>query len=392
MIDSKLKLKNYCLRELGSPVINIEVDDTQLDDRIEEAIQFFMERHYDGVEEVYIKKTITRIDVANGFLIMPERMSAILNVQRITGIGSREMMDNYEYQFMIDMNDRNLWTRGGITDYYMTRSYLSLIDNIFGTTNRPFEFNRASNRLYVRDGIDDRGSNELLTSVVDMSDDAWIGDAATITINSVEIPTGKLEGVTIASAAASKFGFTQTIETTGYIRGSYTARFTFKSGTYTGKIRITLSDRNGTEINYEDAEVSANKWATFHVVGAYNTDHINDIVVKVETLDAAVGAGETFYVMSPSAYRNNFVIIRGYRELDAEDDIDIYNDPWLKRYCTQLFRRQWGANLSKYDQIQLPSGVTIQGDKIYQDAIQSLKELETEFEQKYMEPDLFFIG
>jgi len=56
-LQSVADLKAYALRKLGSPVINIEVDTTQATDRIEDAIQMFVERHYDGVEETYIKIT-----------------------------------------------------------------------------------------------------------------------------------------------------------------------------------------------------------------------------------------------------------------------------------------------------------------------------------------------
>ena len=61
--NSKSTLKEYCLRALGKPVIEINVDDDQVDDRIDEALQYFAQYHYDGVERMYMKYQVTADDI-----------------------------------------------------------------------------------------------------------------------------------------------------------------------------------------------------------------------------------------------------------------------------------------------------------------------------------------
>jgi nitrogen regulatory protein PII len=63
---TKTTFKNYCLRSLGQPVIEINVDDDQLDDRVEEALQYFQEMHYNGVERVFLKHVMTAADLTRG--------------------------------------------------------------------------------------------------------------------------------------------------------------------------------------------------------------------------------------------------------------------------------------------------------------------------------------
>ena len=71
---------------------------------------------------------------------------------------------------------------------------------------------------------------------------------------------------------------------------------------------------------------------------------------------------------------------------------DIYNDIFLKKYTTALIKRQWGTNLSKFEGIQLPGGVTMNGRQILEDANQEIAKLEEEMEAKYEKPVDFFVG
>ena len=61
--NSRANLKEYCLRTLGKPVIEINVDDDQVEDRIDEALQYFAQYHYDGVERMYLKHQITQAEI-----------------------------------------------------------------------------------------------------------------------------------------------------------------------------------------------------------------------------------------------------------------------------------------------------------------------------------------
>ena len=71
---------------------------------------------------------------------------------------------------------------------------------------------------------------------------------------------------------------------------------------------------------------------------------------------------------------------------------DVYNDYFLKKYCTQLFKRQWGANLKKFEGVQLPGGVTLNGQKIYDEAEEELDKLYKEAQSTYQLPVDFFTG
>ncbi len=70
----------------------------------------------------------------------------------------------------------------------------------------------------------------------------------------------------------------------------------------------------------------------------------------------------------------------------------MFNDRWIKRYATALIKRQWGANLIKYSGIQLPGGVTLDGDKMFEEASAEIEKLEEEMQEKYEEPPMPLMG
>ena len=88
----------------------------------------------------------------------------------------------------------------------------------------------------------------------------------------------------------------------------------------------------------------------------------------------------------------DYIMVDAYTTIEPEDYTDIYNDIFLKKYATALIKRQWGANLSKFEGIQLPGGVTMNGQKIFEDATADVLKLEDEMEAKYEKPIDFFVG
>ena len=78
-----------------------------------------------------------------------------------------------------------------------------------------------------------------------------------------------------------------------------------------------------------------------------------------------------------------FLVIEAYRKLDPEQFTDVYNDIYLKRYVTALFKKQWGANLSKFDGVAMIGGVTLNGRQIYSEALQDIEKLETEIRSTF---------
>jgi hypothetical protein len=89
---------------------------------------------------------------------------------------------------------------------------------------------------------------------------------------------------------------------------------------------------------------------------------------------------------------DGYLVAEGWASLDPEVYTDVYNDRWLKSYATQLIKQQWGANLIKYSGVQLPGGVTFDGDKLYEQASAAIEKLEEEMQLKYELPVDFYMG
>jgi hypothetical protein len=87
----------------------------------------------------------------------------------------------------------------------------------------------------------------------------------------------------------------------------------------------------------------------------------------------------------------DYIIVQAYRAADPAQYAKVWNEAWLKHYVTALFKKQWGTNLKKFSGIQLPGGVTLDGDKLYDEAISEIKDLEDELQNKSAPLD-FFLG
>ena len=87
-----------------------------------------------------------------------------------------------------------------------------------------------------------------------------------------------------------------------------------------------------------------------------------------------------------------YLIIECYRKLDPTVMTDVFNDIFLKRYVTALFKRQWGANLSKFNGVAMIGGVTLNGQQIFSEALQDIEKLETEIRGTYETPVTYMIG
>jgi hypothetical protein len=87
-----------------------------------------------------------------------------------------------------------------------------------------------------------------------------------------------------------------------------------------------------------------------------------------------------------------YIVFEGYETLDPETYTNVYNDMWLKRYVTALFKRQWGLNLIKFEGIQLPGGVTLNGRQTFDDANAEIEKLEEQLRLNHEDPPDFFVG
>ena len=160
-------LKQYCLRNLGKPVIDINVDDDQVEDRIDEALQYFAQYHVDGVERMYLKYLVTADDItrmttdasesvtensitttykrADNFLVVP---SSVVSVVNVFPLSDRANLNMFDVRYQLRLNDLYDFSSTSIVHYEMTMRHLDFLDHIL-VGEKPMRFNQLSNRLYI---------------------------------------------------------------------------------------------------------------------------------------------------------------------------------------------------------------------------------------------------
>ena len=267
---TKATFKSYCLRALGYGVIDINVSDDQVDDRIDEALQYFAQYHYDGVERMYLKHKVTQTEIdraatnttttatdtsdssitadwleGKGFIPVPSAVVSVLNVFPFDDQATNNMFD---IRYQLRLNDLYDFSSTSIIQYQMTMQQLDFLSHIL-VGEKPLRFNQHQNRLYI------------------------------------------------------------------------------------------------------------------------DMDWSNDIA-----------AGE-------------YIVIECYRKIDPTTYTDIYDDMYLKRYATALIKRQWGANLSKFNGVATLGGVTMNGAEIYSQSIEEINKLEEEIKEgAFSTPINYMIG
>ena len=268
--STKATLKSYCLRALGDGVIDINVSDDQVDDRLDEALQYFAQYHYDGIERMYLKHQITQAELdrglentttsatdkvdsditanwleGKGFIPVPDTIVSVVKVFPFNDTGGGGNLFDVRYQ--LRLNDLYDFSSTSVIHYQMTMNQLDYLEHILvGET--PIRFNQHQNRLYI-----------------DMD------------------------------------------------------------------------------------------WTNKMNVGEY-------------------------------------LVIECYRKLDPDSYTDIYDDIYLKRYATSLIKKQWGANLSKFNGIAMLGGVTMNGENIYSQAIEEQNKLEEQIQMAFELPVNYMIG
>tara|TARA_R110000822_G_scaffold5031_5_gene21787 strand:+ start:7673 stop:8416 length:744 start_codon:yes stop_codon:yes gene_type:complete len=242
---SRVEFKAYCLRKLGAPVIEINVDDDQVDDRIDEALKYYWDYHFDGTERTYYKHQVTQEDVTNTYITLPENILGAVGIFAV-GDPSVRSGDLFNIRYQIALNDLYTLTSVSMVPYYMAMEHLSLLTEML-VGKQPIRFNRHTDKLYI-----------------DMD------------------------------------------------------------------------------------------WSTFKI-------------------------GE-------------YLLVEAYQVVDPEEYTDAYGDRWLQNYATALIKRQWGAHLTKFTGLQLPGGVSFNGEKILDDATAEINKMEDEMISSYSLPILDMIG
>ena len=267
--STKATLKSYCLRALGHGVIDINVSDDQVDDRLDEALQYFAEYHYDGVERMLLKHQITSADITRG-----------------TSDASTTATD------VVDSSVTATWTEG--------KGYIPIPASVLSVVQVfPFSDTTTSNMFDLRYQL-------RLNDLYDFS-------------------------------STSIMHYQMTLQ-----------HLDFLEHILVGEIPIRFSQ---------------------HQQRLYlDMDWNNDVTA------------------------DEYIVIECYRKLDPTTYTDVYNDMYLKRYATSLIKKQWGANLSKFNGVAMLGGVTMNGETIYSQAIEEITKLEEQIQLAFELPPMHMIG
>jgi len=241
-ITSREQFKSYCLRRLGSPVINIEVANEQVEDRIDDSIDFWQRNHMDGSKRDFIIRALTQDEIDNKAIIVPDN---IIEVHKIVPVTTSRSL--FSLRQRIAVNDFAYLKPFDSVSYHIRTTFWEMI-------------------------------NEMMA-----------------------------EGTTI-----------------DFSKHNHTIRLHMDTDTMF---------QVGTEIVFEVQEV-----------------------------------------------------------IDPTTTTDAWNDEILKRYATAQIKRQWSENLKKFSQVQLPGNITMNGEALYQEAIQEINEIEGEMRDRYSLPPMFFMG
>lgn len=244
-ITTRQELIDYCLRYLGEPVVEINVDEQQIEDRVSEAIEYWRQYHHDGTEKIYMKHEVTEEDVANKYIPIPDLVYGVTRVFPIAAATSTSK-SIFDLQYQLRLNDLYDLTSTSVIYFSQVMSHLALLD--LTLNGHPiYRFNRYTNKLHI-----------------------------------------------------------------------------------------------------------------------------------IENWEENIAPG-------------TFLLVEGYRVLDPADTPRMYGESWLKEYTTALIKKQWATNLKKFQGMQLPGGVTIDGDKLYEEAIREIQELQESLKNKSA-PLEFFMG
>jgi hypothetical protein len=239
------QFKRYCLRALGAPVIEINVDEDQVEDRIDEALQAFWDYNFEGTEKVFFKYQITPQTRVDRYVPVPENIVGIINLFPISRtVSSSNNLFNIQYQ--IALNDLYTLTSVSMIPYYMAFQHIQFLEEIL-VGKQPIRYNKHVNKLYI-----------------DMD---W--------------------------------------------------------------------------------------------------DKVAD---------------------------GDFLVAEAYQVVDPNVYADVWKDRWLLRFATCLIRKQWGSNLRKFSGMQMPGGLTFNGQQIYDEAVQEEKDLMQELINSYSLPSSDMIG
>lgn len=303
-IQTRQDFADYCIRQLGGGVINVEVSDDQIDDSIDAAMQYFHEYHFDGIERDY-----------------------------------------YFYQLQgtkITVADASSFNSGD-TLYSMSGATTALIASV-DKVNNILTTNKQMGIIKFSVGDTVRGGNP---------------GGPTTTISNIVLGDPDLGYI---PAAGNIVGVKKILNITS-ILGSADYMFNVQYQIMLSEVQNLVSQGVSYFYNvqqylgYLDFVMKKEKDFRFN-------RRMNRLYLDIAwSVDVRVG---------------DVVIAEVYRALDEDQFPEVYQDIWLRKYTTALIKKIWGGNLRKYQNMQLPGGVTFNGQQIYDEAAQEIATLENE--------------
>ena len=352
---TRVEFTEYCLRKLGAPVLEINVDDDQVDDLIDDAIQLYQEYHFDGVERMLLKHKVTSDDV--------ERFTRSNFINTVSG-------------------------GDGAVTFTLTNAGFGYAT---GETENVTTTNTTGTGSGLTLNITANGSGEITeTLITDFGSGYSVGDVLTIGINaSASI---RIDSVASDSRWENRSNYFPIPDHVIGISKVY--------GVSSG-----LSDNEmwGFANQYFLMDVfSVNSGYTF---SNFDMSYYYQIKQWFETLDMVINTGNLveyrFNKKQDRLYLDidvsrvkagQYLLIDCYRALNPSDWSQVWNDSWLKRYAPALIKRQWGQNMIKFNNVQLPGGITMNGRQLYEDAEKEILMLESKLRDEYQLPPLDMIG
>ena len=344
---TKTELKDYCLRRLGAPVLEINVDDDQIDDLIDDAIQLFQERHFDGVERMFLKHKLTASDVAKFRGLDQEQLlgtatGAVLTVKIV-----EEGTSGYTTSTAISGTGGN--SSNATFDITAVDGKITEV-----------EVNAAGTNYLVDDEITFvNGSGDAKIKVTGIQEQTeWEERDNFLQIPPQVLGINKVFGVKGSNIRSNMFGLEyQLFLNDLYQFGSVDILSYFMTKTYLETLDMVLN--NGAFIPYR-----------------FNR-RADRLYIDTDRLMLDEGS---------------YLIIDCHRLLDPQTYTEVYNDPFLKKYTTALIKRQWGQNLIKFKGAQLPGGITMNGRELYDDGNSEVIKIEDQITTTYELPPNWEIG
>jgi hypothetical protein len=155
-LSNREQLKNYCLRKLGGGVIDINVSEEQIQDRIDDAIEFFIDYGYNVTEKKYLPIKISQLDITNNYVTVPEELLSVTRILPLRNPSLNSSSYLFDMEYHITARDLlNTIGTGDVSQYYISKQHIATIQDLF--TARPqHEFRRYTDKLYFKFSAEDR--------------------------------------------------------------------------------------------------------------------------------------------------------------------------------------------------------------------------------------------